>query len=538
MNGPQEESGRPDGEKRHIVKAAATMGSMTLLSRILGMVRDIVSANAFGTTWQWDAFLYAFMIPNFLRRIVGEGAFSSAFIPVYNEVLHRDGKEAAFRFASTCMSVLMTFLALFIVAMELVLTGLLQIQGLSPTLRLTLDLLRFLFPYLWFVSLWALTMGVLNSHRHFFSSALGPVILNLAWIGGILYLLPRTQGGINAQLTLLAIVISIEGLIQLAIELPPLYRLGFRVRWIWDTASPALAKVGRLIMPSLLSFAIFQVNVLVDMTLGLIIGPGANSSLWYGTRLMQLPLGVFAVAAGSALLTSAARQSASANLEETKSLMSFALRGIFLIVLPCAVGLIVLAAPIVQMLFEHGQFDAESTRRTAAVLTCYCVGLFAYSGQKIINNGFYAAQDTRTPMRIGAAALAMNMLFNLIFMGPLKEAGLALATSLSGIFQFGLLAWFYYRRIASFDVKGTLFSFFRICGASLAMGALCYFVYEAAAIRWPGDEPARRIFRVLLAIGVSAASYPLWCVLFRVREMGALARRALMGLARRGGRSV
>ncbi len=513
------------GEKGHLVRAAATMGSMTLLSRVLGMVRDIVSANAFGTTWQWDAFLYAFMIPNFLRRIVGEGAFSSAFIPVYNEVLHRDGKEAAFRFANTCMSVLMTVLALFILAVELLLTGLLQIGSLSPTLHLTLDLLRYLFPYLWFVSLWALTMGVLNSHRHFFSSALGPVILNLAWIGGVLYLLPRTRGGINAELTMLAIVISVEGLIQLALEIPPLYKLGFRVSWVWDRASPALAKIGRLIVPSLLSFAIFQVNVMIDMTLGLLIGPGANSSLWYGTRLMQLPLGVFAVAAGSALLTSAARQSATSNIEETKTMMSFALRGIFLIVLPCAAGLMVLSRPIVQLLFEHGQFDAESTRRTAAVLWCYTVGLFAYSGQKILNNGFYGAQNTRLPMIVGGAALLINIALNLLLMRILREAGLALATSISGIFQFIALAWLYHRHVAAFDLKGTCLAFFRILTASCAMGIVCFFVIHFLEGRLPGDAFYWRALRVFSTMAISILAYPLFCLLFGVREMRGLLKK-------------
>jgi len=512
-------------EKKHLLKAAATMGSMTLVSRILGMVRDIVSANAFGTTWQWDAFLYAFMIPNFLRRIVGEGAFSSAFIPVYNEVLHKEGKEAAFRFASACMSVLMTALAIFILIVEILLTGALQLESLSPTLRLTLDLLRYLFPYLWFVSLWALTMGVLNSHRHFFSSALGPIILNLAWIAAVLYLLPRTRGGINGELTFLAIVISVEGVIQLALEVPPLYKLGFRFRWVWDLASPALAKVGRLVVPSLLSFAIFQINVLIDMTLGLLIGPGANSSLWYGTRLMQLPLGVFAVAAGSALLTSAARQNANSDTEQAKEMMSFALRGIFLIVLPCAVGLILLAQPIVQMLFEHGQFNAESTRRTSAVLVCYTIGLFAYSGQKILNNGFYGAQNTRVPMMVGGTALVVNVGFSLLLMRYLAEAGLALATSISGIFQFCILAGLYHRRIAAFDIKATIFSFLRILAASAAMGGVCVFTFGALETYLPGASSSLHIVRVFLTIALSIISYPFFCLLMGVKEIkGLLAR--------------
>ncbi len=521
------QSPRRKGEKTHLIRAATTMGAMTLVSRILGMARDIVSANAFGTSWQWDAFLYAFMIPNFLRRIVGEGAFSSSFIPVYNEVLHKEGQEAAFHFVNVTVTVLMTLLTLLILFAELVLTGLLQGHFLSPTLRLTCDLLRYLFPYLWFVSIWALSMGVLNSHRHFFTSALGPIILNLAWIMGILVILPRTDRGINHELVILAIVICVGGMVQLALELPPLYRLGFRPRWIFDFAAPGLKKMGQLVLPSLLTFAIFQVNITIDMTLGLWIGPGANSSLWYGTRLMQLPLGVFAVAAGSAILPAAARQGAAANLEETSSIISFALRGIFLIVLPCAVGLMVLSRPIVQLLFERGHFDAESTRRTAAVLWCYSLGLFAYSGQKILNNGFYAVQDTRTPMQLGAFSLICNIVLNLLLIKPLAEAGLALSTSISGILQFALLIFLYHRRVVALDLRGTTWSFLKIFLASLAMGAVGALVFQRFQQAIPAKGMMPCLLRVSSAILIAAASYPFFCFLFGVREMTGIVRKGI-----------
>ena len=492
---------------------------MTLISRILGMVRDIVSAIAFGTSWQWDGFIYAFMIPNFFRRIVGEGALSSAFIPVYNEVAEKHGKSEAFRFANVTLTFLICGLIVFVLSIEGILTLLLQFSVFSETITLTLNLLRILFPYLCFISIFAFGMGILNSHRHFLAPALGPILLNGIWIVSILWLIPKAGPNYENQLHLLSYAILSVGLFYLVLEIPPLYKIGFRPKWIWDRANESFKKVLKLLFPVLLSFAIMQINILVDMTLGIVIGPGANSSLWYGTRLMQFPLGIFAIAMGTALLPLMSQQIANGEKSEAKTTMSFALRNIFFIIIPSSVGFIVLSPYIVKLLFQYGQFNAISTLRTSHVLIGYAIGLFAYAGLKIVTTGYYATQDSKTPMKIGVVALVLNVVFNLILMHPLKEAGLALATALSAIIQFALLIYFYPKKVAEFPLTETLKSFIRILIASILMGGVCYFSIHFLQDSFSGTSVLSQAIQVLGAIATGTIFYLAVCFLGRVREM-------------------
>lgn len=507
------------GVKRHLVKTAGLVGLMTLASRILGMIRDIVSAKTFGTRWQWDAFIYAFMLPNFLRRLVGEGALSSAFIPVYSEIQAQKGHEEAFRFAYVIRTFLITILAGFLILSELALFALLQIPDLAPTLHLTLDLLRIFFPYLALISLFSLGMGILNCHKHFFASSLGPVILDLVWIAAVLWWVPGAGPDLTAQVRVLSWAILFSGVLQLAALSPQLWQVGIRPAWVWDRLYPGLKKTVSLLVPGILAFAVVQINILVDMTLAFMIGPGANSSLWYGTRLMQFPLGVFAIAMGTALLPTMAHQAARQEFEAARKTLSFALRSVFLIILPSSIGLIMLRTPIIQLLFERGEFNAVSTARSAAVLMCYSFGLFAYSGQKIIASGFYAIQDPRTPVRIGVIALVTNIILNLILMKPLREAGLALATSVSGIVQFLLLALLYEKKTVNFPRREILLSFFKILGASLVMGVIAVFAFRFLEAAYPGKGTTALLVQVLGSISVATLTYIALCFLFRVHEM-------------------
>lgn len=512
-----------DGKKtmtqKKLLKAAGVVGLLTLASRILGMIRDIVSARAFGTSWQWDAFIYAFMLPNFMRRLVGEGALSSAFIPVYAEMTQREGEEAASRFGNVVLTLLFWSLVVFLLLAEGGIYFLLRADVLPPPLRLTAELLQVLFPYLLFISLCALSMGILNCHRHFFSPSLGPVILDLVWIAGVLWVSPLGGPRPESRVFLLAVCLLISGAVQLAVQIPFLSRIGFRPRFVLDLVHPALVKVGKLVLPAVLGFAIVQVNIMVDMTMGFWAGPGANSSLWYGNRLMQFPLGVFAIAMGTALLPAMSHHSARQEMEEMKKTLSFALCSVFFIILPATVGLMVLAKPIVQLLFERGAFDAASTARTSFTLLCYSIGLFAFSGQKLIVTGFYSLQDTRTPMKIGALALVLNIVLNLILIGPMKEAGLALATSISGIFNFLVLIYLFEKRITGFSARQLLFSSGPILLASLIMGLAASFLFGGIYGAVSGQETFRLLAGVLGSIGISAAIYAGLCHLFKVPEI-------------------
>ena len=506
--------------KAQLLKAAGVIAGLTLVSRILGMIRDIVSAGHFGTSWQWDAFIYAFMLPNFMRRLVGEGALSSAFIPVYSDVTQKEGREAAERFARVVFTLLFWLLISLLAVSQIVLLVLLKVFSLPPVFRLTSELLQVLFPYLFFISLSALSAGILNCHRHFLSPALSPVILDVVWIAGVLWVVP--MGGVLAedQVFWLAVSILVSGAIQLGIQVPPLLRCGFTPRFSFDFRHPGLVRVGRLMLPAILGFAIMQINLLVDMTLGFWVGAGANSSLWYGNRLMQFPLGIFAIAMGTALLPTISHHAARQEIKEAQKMLSFAMRSIFFIIFPATAGLIALRVPIVQLLFERGEFDALSTVRTASVLLYYTIGLFAYSGQKLIVTGFYALEDTKTPMKVGAWTLFLNIVFNLILMGPMKESGLALATSISGIFNFLALIYLFQKRIAGFPLGEILKSSGRILAASLITGGLTAVFYQGIYGAAPVvSQTVRLLVSVFGSMAGSALVYLGLSLLFRVSEV-------------------
>lgn len=505
--------------KRHLMKAAAVVAIMTLVGRILGLFRDIVSAKTFGTSWQWDAFLYAFMLPNLFRRIVGEGGLTSAFIPVYNEVSAKISKEEAFRFTNITVTFLACVLFIFVLAVEGLLSLLLKIGFHSPTVMLTLDLSRVLFPYLWFISLYAIGMGVLNSHRHFFAPSLGGPILDIVWIVGVLSVPAWAAGDYVDRIRWLSYAILLGGFLHVAVEVPPLLKIGFRFRWIWEMGSEWLKKVWHLLLPVTLSFAIVQINITVDMTLGMLIGPGANSSLWYGNRLMQFPLGIFALAMGTALLPMMSQQIARGEKEASRKTLSFAMRSIFFIILPSSVGLIVLREPIIRALFERGEFNAVSTARSAAVLLGYTVGLFAFAGQKIMNSGYYAAHDSKTPMRTSMIALGSNIVLNLILMAPFKEAGLAVATSIAGIIQFAQLIYYYPKKVGEFPLREVVFSFLRILLASVVMGFVCYGSWKLFKWWLPGTGTRAQLVQVFGSILIATVAYLGLCFACRVPEV-------------------
>ena len=434
----------------------------------------------------------------------------------------RSGKNRVARRDSALPILRSVFLGLalfaFILAVEGVLHVLLKAGFQNQTVVLTLELSRILFPYLWFLSLYALGMGVLNSHRHFLAPAMGPAILDLVWIGAILWVPSGMGHDFLAKITWLSYAILFGGFLHVAVELPPLRKIGFKFRWIWDTGYEGLRKTWRLLLPVVLSFAVVQINITVDMTLGMVIGPGANSSLWYGNRLMQFPLGIFALAMGTALLPMLAQQIARGEKDASRKTLSFALRSIFFIILPSSIGLIILREPIIRMLFERGEFDAVSTARSSAVLLGYTIGLFAFAGQKIMNSGYYAAHDSKTPMRTSIVALILNIALNLILMVPFKEAGLALATSISGIIQFVLLVHLYPKKVGPFPFREIGTSFLRILLASFAMGVIGYYALRLLQYGIPGQGTFRQLFQVFGSIAVATLSYFGLCFAFRVPE--------------------
>ena len=288
--------------KSKLLKSAFLVAAMIMASRILGLWLDIVSAQIFGLGWAWDAFLYAFMVPNFFRRILGEGALASAFIPVYNDIRAKQSEEEAFRYANIVYSFMGVAVLVLVLVVELGLGALLQFGVFSDRIRLAISLLQIMFPHVWFLCAYAIGMGILNSHGRFFTPMIGPILMNGLWIVIMLWIFPFVKSGSIDQLKVLAWGMMFVGFLHWIIEWPDLAKIGFHFKWVWDRGNEGLLRSWKLFTPVLFSFAAVQVNMLVDTAFAYWVGPGANSSLWYGNRVMQLPLSLFGVAMGSALL--------------------------------------------------------------------------------------------------------------------------------------------------------------------------------------------------------------------------------------------
>lgn len=388
--------------------------------------------------------------------------------------------------------------------------------GVFPeVIRLAMSLLQVLFPHLWFLSAYAVGMGILNSHGRFFVPQIGPVLMNAIWIGVMLWIFPWASDNQIARLHILAWALTFAGFLHWAVEWPFLAKIGFRFKWVWQWPHEGLLRSWKLFTPVLVSFGAVQVNMLMDMAFAYWVGPGANSSLWYGNRVMQLPLSMFGVAMGSALLPMLSNQIASNLQEEAKKTLAFSLTIIFMIVLPSSAGLLILAPDIMQLLFERGAFDAASTARTASVLMAYSWGLFAYSGQKMMITGYYAAHDSKTPMQVGIFSLILNVILNFMLMPLMHEAGLALSTSLTAIIQFLLLMFFYPHKVGAFPFRETGISFLKTLSASVAMA----FVARLLMNFWAANSTSvNHVVPVLGTIAVSGVFYILISIMIQKKE--------------------
>lgn len=503
---------------KRLMRSAGLIGFLTLVSRVSGMVRDIVSARLFGTGRVWDAFLYAFMIPNFLRRLVGEGALANAFIPIYTQVLKEKGQKEADEIGNIVSTILLfglgTLSVIFLIGAHFAL----EYLPMPEKVSLVVKFLKVLFPYVIFLAQVALFMGVLHSHKKFLFPALSPVVLNLCWILTVLLVCPFSGNTLEEKANALAIGVFLSGLFQVLLHFYPLSGIGYRLRLSFRFFAPVVQRIFKLILPSVMTFAVMQISLLIDSTLAFLVGDGANSALWYGNRLMQFPLALFGIALGTALLPAFSEHAADKDHEAIRDTLSFSLRTVFAIVVPASVGLIFLRTPVIQVLFERGNFNAVSTLRTANVVFCYTVGLFAFAGQKVLASAFYGVQDTRTPFRISCVSIGMNIVLNLILMWPMKEAGLALATSISGILSFFLLAFRFERHVARIGYGEIFRSLAKITAVSVLMSALALWLYHSIHLGFLAPE-LNRIAALSIAIVAGVAGYAMVGLLVGIKEI-------------------
>jgi putative peptidoglycan lipid II flippase len=464
---------RSDHESQ-LVRALGSIGAATLASRILGFARDVVVALAFGAGPLTDAFFVAYRIPNMLRRLLAEGALSTAVVPMFSEYLLRRSRPEFDRlFRAVLAGSLVTLSAVTavgIAAAPWLVPLLAPGFGADPAqLRLTVTLTRMLFPYLLLVGLAAIAMGALNAHGRFFASALGPAVLNVGMILAVLVLARL----IDPPILALAIGVLAGGLGQLLVQLPDLARAEVPLTPSGELRHPALGRMARLLLPSVLGLAVVQVTVFINTLLASLLTTGSISYLYYADRVMEFPLGVFGVALASAALPAMSRQAAAGDRAALGHTVEFALRLSCYVAIPAAVGLVTLATPITRVLFQHGEFGAAETLATGAALTCYAIGLPAFSAARIAVQGFYALGDTRAPVRAAFAALALNVAVAVGLMGPLAHSGLALASSAAGYLNLAVLLWLAARRLGPLAWRELLASVGRTSLASVPVAAWC-----------------------------------------------------------------
>jgi putative peptidoglycan lipid II flippase len=460
-------------EKRQIAKAAGLMSVATSISRILGYVRDMIFALYFGATGISDTFFAAFRIPNLLRELFAEGSMSSAFIPVLTEYRQKHGEEKANRLVKITFTFIVvvvgTVCIIGIVFSPAIVTVIAPgFLGSPEKFSLTVLLTRIMFPFLLFISLAALVMGALNTKKVFFIPAVAPAMLNVTLIVSIIFFESRAKQPITAA----AIGVMAGGLVQFAFQLPAFFRNKYSLGFDTNFGHPGLKRMSILLIPATLALAVNQINIVISNILASYLQPGSITYLFYSMRLVQFPIGIFGVAMGMAILPTLSEHAAKGDYDRLRDDFSFALRLLFFITIPAMAGLIALREPLVNILFQRGRFDYAATTGTAEALLFYSFGIWAVVGVRVVTAGFYSLQDTRTPVKIAVVAVITNIVFSFVLMNPLKHSGLAFANSLASGLNFGLLFFFFRKKLKRIDSKRILRSFMKTIIAATIMGVI------------------------------------------------------------------
>ncbi|MDR0379728.1 MAG: murein biosynthesis integral membrane protein MurJ [Candidatus Accumulibacter sp.] len=504
----------------NLLKSLAAVSGMTFLSRVLGFARDFVIARVFGAGLMTDAFFVAFKLPNLLRRLFAEGAFSQAFVPILGEYRNRLGDGEAKRLVDHVAGLLL--LVLVAVTLLGMVGAPLLVHLAAPgfvnapdKFALTVELTRITFPYILFMSLVALAGGVLNTWNRFAVPAFTPVLLNLSFIVMALFAAPRFDRPVFA----LGWAVFFGGALQLAFQIPSLKRIGMLPRFSLDWHDDGVRRVLRLMAPAALGVSVAQLSLLINTVFASFLETGSVSWLYYADRLMEFPSGMLGAALGTILLPSLTRCHASGKFDDYSRLLDWGLRLTLLLAAPAAVALAIIAVPLISTLFHYGAFTAGDVFNTCGALRAYSVGLLALILVKVLAPGFYARQNVRTPVKIGILTLCVTQALNLALIGPLRHAGLALSISLAACLNAALLYHGLRRRGIYTPQPGWRIFFARLALALAAMGVV---------LRLAGGNPeawlewhlAARLARLALLIGGGAGAYfaTLWLVGFRLGD--------------------
>jgi len=491
----------------NLLKSLVTVSGMTMISRILGFVRDAVIARAFGAGLYTDAFFVAFRLPNLLRRVFAEGAFSQAFVPILAEYKTRRGQEDTKLLVDRVSALLA--LALFAVTVLGILAAPFIIYVTAPGFAnvpekydVTVALLRVTFPYILFISLASLAGAILNSYGRFAIPAFTPTLLNVAFIVFALWLAPYFDPPVMA----LAWAVFAGGILQLAFQLPHLAKLGLLPRPRLQLRDPGVWRILKLMGPAIFGVSISQISLLINTIFASFLITGSVSWLYYADRLMEFPTGVLGVALGTILLPSLSRSHALESAEEYSRLLDWGLRLTLLLALPSALALAILSVPLIATLFHHGEFSAHDVRMSSQALIAYSVGLIGLILVKVLAPGFYARQNIKTPVKIGLITLGLTQLMNLAFIYPLRHAGLALAIGLGACINAALL-YRALRRSGGYRPQPGWGRFARqLIVALAAMGAVLWFTMGTVE-SWLQEEAWLRAWRLGGVVVVGAATY-------------------------------
>lgn len=500
--------------KTSFIRSAAVISACTLLSRVLGFARDAVASYFFGTSLVWDAFAVAFRIPNLFRRLFGEGALTSAFLPAFVERQDAGRPEEA----ASLLRKLSTALALFLglgIAAAIGFTYLLpRLFPGDAKVALEAPLLRIMLPYLGFICVAAILGAALNGLRHYFAPAFAPVLVNVLWIAA-LFLWP-------GNVTAVAWSVVAGGLLTLLVMIPPLRARGVAVRPELDLQDPGLRSVGRSFLPILLGLAPVQINEVVGSLIAqhAIPGEGAVSSLYYGNQLTQLPLALI----GTALAT-AVFPLFSSPKEDFGDVYRKSMRLMFFLAVPATAGLVVLATPIVALLFERGRFDAASTARVAGVTAWYSLGLWCYCANQIQARAFYAKKDSATPAKVGVSMVVLNLGLTIALVGRLRETGIAIANSVTGLATFVVLNVMLRRRLPDLELRPVYVALAKSALASLLMAAAAWGLWRGLTVAVEGATLGPKLVRALVPVAAGGAVYFGLARLFRMDEALRLLRR-------------
>lgn len=504
----------------NLLKTLATISGMTLISRVLGFVRDILIARIFGAGVQTDAFFVAFRIPNLLRRLFAEGAFSQAFVPILAEYKNRRTSEETrelINHVATLLSIALFLVTLIgvIAAPFIIYVSAPGFAASSEKFELTVELLQITFPYILFISLVSFAGAILNTHGKFSVPALTPALLNLSFIGCALWLAPL----INPPILALAWAVFIGGILQLAFQVPFLMRLKLMPRPRLRSPDTGAWRVLKQMGPAVFGVSISQISLLINTIFASFLITGSVSWLYYADRLMEFPAGLLGVALGTILLPSLSRHYADNSTEEYSRLLDWGLRLTILLTLPAAVALALLATPLIATLFYHGEFSANDVWMTRNALVAYSVGLLGMILIKVLAPGFYARQNIKTPVKIAVLTLVATQLMNLAFILPLRHTGLALSIALGACLNAGLL----YYKLRSHQIyqpqPGWGIFMAKILVALTTMGSTLWFISGSDA-SWLTISTIERATRLTWVVVFGAASYfvMLWLLGFRVKN--------------------